>query len=80
MMTDFNNLEILFFGKVSDPGPFCPAFQALTAPTTLGRPLDLPSRSEPMCLKSWMRKFCTLGNGAHPWHRFDDEGFTLGSL
>ena len=50
----------------SDLGPFCPPSQALSAPTTEGRPLDLPLRSEPMRLRSRMREFCKSGYGVHP--------------
>jgi hypothetical protein len=42
-----------------DVSPFLPPQQALSAPTTVGRRLDRPSRSEPMRLRSRMREFCT---------------------
>ena len=60
------DLATLAAAKVAAPvpelGPVCQAHDALSASASQGRPLDLPSRSESMCLRSRMRESCTSGS------------------
>ena len=46
--------------------PIRSAPKTIFAPTSQGHPLDLPSRSESMRLKSRMREFCTSGSVGDP--------------